>query len=210
MSVLPLNEWVVRSIHDLCNVYVNSSHVTYEIGGFVQYKCGFDGDKTIRFIQTAIGGEHDADGRSFVMLPLQISSCLFHTHDSTKPFWPSQEDLLFGIPISRSSRPYDAYTNVLFTKYGVWIYNGVYSIDTDVKSYTQHIYDFQTEMNAVLWSLPDNWNVQFVVETIFEFINKCNTMGYDITFIESCNNEIEESMYKYIEYEISTRIKMYT
>lgn len=203
------SDWVILPLSDLCTRWVTSAHINYEIGGFVQLKKDF---KTVRFVQTGVE-KINRNGRSFVVLPIMISSCLFHTHDYTKPFWPSQEDLLFGIPTRTG--PFRIYTNILFTKHGVWIYNGTsqsridseYSIDT----YIRNIYELQNEMNGLLWSLPHNWNIQMVVGVIDDFINKCVIMGYDIRFIDydnftPCTKPIDQMIYDTIQREIIERI----
>lgn len=97
------NNKVLIDISDI-HKHTQNTNINYEIGGvFTQT------NNTLKFYVTSMSNPQNKN-RMFVSLPTQ--GMIWHTHPPNAGFWPSFEDINRHNP-----------KHILFSKYGVWIFN---------------------------------------------------------------------------------------
>ena len=155
----------ISAIHE----HTQNPIIKYEIGGYFIKK-----GNTLEFYVTSVGNTQTTK-RMFVDLPTQ--GMIWHTHPPNAGFWPSFED------INRHNSKH-----ILFSKYGVWIFdnnplknnkNKVNQMNEMKKRYRE----FHTELEEIT-QRNKGWNPGLVETLIQIFIGIMKKrFGFKIEFI---------------------------
>ena len=144
--------------------YTQNPNIKHEIGGT------FKSDKNkLEFTLTSVGNAHTKN-RSFVSLPNE--GMIWHTHPHSSGFWPSFED------INRNNSKH-----ILFSKYGVWVFdknpvkNDKVKVNVMRQSY-DIFHKFMEQTTQGIWTTVD------IQKKIDMFIKTMRvTYGFEISFI---------------------------
>lgn len=175
-----LVEWNLSYIR----THATDPRINYEIAGFFKK----NNNQRLRFYKTGVSKIDPVSQRKYVLFPTNKGEMLWHTHPPMDGFWPSMEDLRFGGMIQGQTR---RRMNVLFGKYGTWIYKGF--VDTPdnrlVITLQNKWLAFHKKMEQLTQVKP-SWSVDDVMNCIVDFTRFANTMlGYHIEFIPNFRNE---------------------
>lgn len=181
------------------NRLTRNKSVNYEVTGYANTF----GTNKLRYIKTGQSQMDPVKQRMYVLFP-EGKRMLWHTHPHNAGYWPSFEDLTHGGGYPNSP------LNVLFTKYGTWIYNGF-------------IYSNSKRVGALFHSLNEIWTVMHnnmlriwcankvspneIMNIFNKFISDSNKIGYDIEFVpnfSSTDNNIQNHI-KRVQNSISPR-----
>ena len=155
------------SLIDISVIYshAQSKNVNYEIGGYFKQK-----NNKLEFYVTSVSNPTNKN-RMFVNLP--NNGKIWHTHPPNAGFWPSFEDINRHNP-----------KHILFSKYGVWIFN-----NNPLKNNQKKV----NQMRAIytpfhkfleLTTQKSKWNANKVQEKIQRFIDTMKeSYGFNIEFI---------------------------
>ena len=158
--------------------YTQNGNVNYEIGGFFTHT-----NNALKFYVTSMGNPQNKN-RMFVSL--RTHGMIWHTHPPNAGFWPSFED------INRHN-----YKHILFSKYGVWVFdnnplknkkNKVKEMKEMKESY-RNFHTFLEETTQVC-----GWDVHVVQKKIQFFIDTMKKFyGFKIEFIPNWRKNVPKN-----------------
>lgn len=164
--------------------------------------------KNMKFVQTGVSQMNKTVDRMYVTFPTKDGKSygmLWHTHPYNAGWWPSYEDLKHGG--YKIERP----VNVLFTRFGTWIYKGFRSKPAIKQQRYMHTHwkDFHTFMMKV--TTEKEFNGDRIKHGIKQFIHTLKQEGYHIEFeehfnsSESNNDEYTRKLYSKISRTLSNK-----
>ena len=156
------------SLIDISDIHKHTQNnkIKHEIGGFFTQT-----NNTLTFYKTSESVPQNKN-RMFVNLPNQ--GMIWHTHPQNVGFWPSFEDINRHNP-----------KHILFSKYGVWIFNNnpLKNNQNKVNQMRQSYRPFHTFLEKTT-QMKGGWDARQVQEKIQLFIGTMyKTYGFKIDFI---------------------------
>jgi len=151
--------------------YTQNGNVNYEIGGFFTHT-----NNALKFYVTSMGNPQNKN-RMFVSL--RTHGMIWHTHPPNAGFWPSFED------INRHNSKH-----ILFSKYGVWIFdnNPLKNNKNKVNEMKKRYKKFHTELEKTTQQIG-GWDPREVETLIQLFIGIMKeSFGLKIEFIPNWFN----------------------
>ena len=146
--------------------HTQNRNVNYEIGGFFTHT-----NNALKFYVNSVGNPQNKN-RMFVSL--RTHGMIWHTHPPNAGFWPSFED------INRHNSKH-----ILFSKYGVWIFdnNPLKNNKNKVNEMKKRYREFHTELEEIT-QRKNGWNPREVETLIQLFIGIMKkSFGFKIEFI---------------------------
>jgi len=169
-----MNRKIPVSLTDI-NRKTRNRTVNYETVGYF--------DKNMKFVQTGVSQMNQAVGRMYVNFPSNNGKSygmLWHTHPHNAGFWPSIEDLYHGGYFG--THP----VNVLFTRYGAWIYKGFKSKPNNDQKYNIQL--IWNKFHSFMLTVYVDTHLEGIKKQINKFLSSMKETGYHIEFVEHFNS----------------------
>ena len=156
--------------------HTQNDNIKHEIGGIFTHT-----NNALKFYVTSESVPQNKN-RMFVSLPTQ--GMIWHTHPPNAGFWPSFEDINRHNP-----------KHILFSKYGVWIFNNnpLKNNQSKVNQMRQSYRPFHTFLEKTT-QMKGGWDVRKVQEKIQLFIDTMRAYyGFKIEFIPNWRKNVPKN-----------------